>query len=95
LFDAPRTLNDPVFCRFSSLRKVSRPHSRVNVALRLMGVALITGAIRSRAALMWSMETTASLTGSPFSALLFHHRKVRMGNRAPGKSSVRSELQPA
>src|SRR5262249_13058419 len=39
LVTAPRTLNEPVRCRFSALRTTSRPASRENVSDRYTGVA--------------------------------------------------------
>src|SRR5437879_4636175 len=52
LLYAPRTLNDPVRCRFSALRKTSRPVIRVRVSERLIGVTRATPSSRRCAARM-------------------------------------------
>src|SRR6266581_372229 len=52
LFMAPRTLNEPVRCRFSALSRTSRPVSRESVAEPYTGVTRACSWIRSRAASM-------------------------------------------
>src|SRR5436190_2899302 len=54
--NAPRTLNDPVRCRHSTLHRTGRPTSREKVSLGYTGVTRATPAITARA---------RSISGSP------------------------------
>ena len=50
LFNAPRTLNEPVRCRFSSLRNTSVPELSLNVCEKTVGVRRMYGETRTAAA---------------------------------------------
>src|SRR5262249_18749092 len=52
LFTAPRTLKDPVRCRFSAFSRTSRPTRRENVSDKKIGVASAMPESRFRASLM-------------------------------------------
>src|SRR5436305_8741506 len=77
LFTAPRTLNDPVRCRFSAFSQTLRPTRRDNVSEPYTGVARAWPRMRPRAA------STLASVGAVFVANVEHllkdvtHRRQR------------------
>ncbi len=69
-FDAPRILNDPVFCRFSHLKKSRAPARASSDEDVRTGVRWILGAIRACAATMAAQLGGWSFTDSTDGALL-------------------------
>ena len=67
-FSAPRSLYEPVRCKFSSFRKTSLPVISENVSERAHGVTRTESRIRPRAFLMSSIFSMNSLSCSARSA---------------------------
>src|SRR5213593_3373857 len=92
---APRTLNDPIGCRFSSFRKISAGAS--STLRRTSGVRRTVPARRSRAAWMASRETgsAAAMSGLDLHfGLDLHAEAEGEGGHAHGGAGMAPALRP-
>lgn len=80
LLSEPRSLKEPVICRFSSFRKTSQPISSLSISARVQGVTKIEPLIRFRAASISASATNVSLS------MLYPSQIGFPGNRRPSLS---------